>query len=125
MAKVINKGDKPYYFTYDGMNYGPINPGEVMEIERKLAEHAIKRSWALDDEGVPDHQTIFPVESLTPEELRATMRFSCPYVGISCSAPAFKTLEALREHLDEHMTDPLDGVVLDAPPAVKSAPRGR
>lgn len=103
--KIINVSKTDYEWTYDGMNYGPMNPGDVWDVPDAVGHHAIKRSAVVDDEGQLE---MFRVEALSkvqadPEWLKSVATYPCPFEATGqCKATPFKDIELLKRHLDEH-----------------------
>lgn len=105
MTKIINVSNEDYRWTFDGLHFGPLKPGEVMDLPDECAQHARKRSTVTDDEG---NIETFRVELLDtvktkPEWLKQVATYPCPFGSTGqCDVPPFHDLKLLRVHLDEH-----------------------
>jgi hypothetical protein len=104
-VKIINVSKTPYEFTFDGGNYGPIQPGEVVDFLSDIALHAIRKSAVLDEDG---NVETYRMESLAkvqgnPEWLKSIATYPCPFaVSGQCDTQPFKDVESLKTHLDVH-----------------------
>jgi hypothetical protein len=104
VAKVINVSNKPYEFTFDGGNYGPIQPGEIKDYPNEVAAHCIKRSEILDPElGETVGYKMAYLDSLSKDKIKEIATYICPFVAANqCHAKPFKTIDDLRRHMDDH-----------------------
>jgi hypothetical protein len=104
VAKIINTSDKPFEFTFDSGNYGPIQPGEVVDYPAEVAAHAIKRSEIIDpDFGETVGFQLIYLGQLSQEEIRKHVVYPCPFVQSNqCDAKSFKTIEDLHQHMETH-----------------------
>jgi hypothetical protein len=102
--KVINNSDKPYEFTFDGGNYGPFAPGEIIDLPAEIANHAVKRSAVVDPDfgDVIDHRMAY-LHELTQEQIQKIAVYECPFVMTNqCKVSAFKSSDELRVHMESH-----------------------
>lgn len=103
--KIINVSKTPCEWTYDGCNYGPLNPGQVIDVPDQVGRHAIKRSVVTDDEGNIEMFRIESLEKVRADKdwLKSVATYPCPFEATGqCSAEPFKDVELLKRHLDEH-----------------------
>lgn len=103
-AKIINVSDKPFEWTFDSGNYGPLRPGEVMEVSADVAAHAIKRSEIIDpDFGDSLGFAIAYVGALDKEAIKKIAKYPCPLsITNQCNAAPFKSLDDLKVHMESH-----------------------
>jgi len=118
LIAIVNTSNEPYEWTHDGFIYGPIAPGQIWEGPDVCAQHALKRSWVLDEEGIPTYQRVELLENVKndKERFEALIGYKCPFiVSGDCQAKPFTTKDALRKHLEEHFAaakgDDLDSVL--------------
>ena len=111
MQKIINVSQEPYEFTFDGGHYGPMKPGEIMDLPDEIAAHAIRRSEAID----PDFGTVvgYRAEYLNDvardkDRIKQLATYPCPYAHTAqCSAEPFRKPEDLKAHMESaHWGDP-------------------
>jgi hypothetical protein len=87
------------------MNFGPLKPGEIMDLPLECAEHAHKRSTVIDDEGNIETFRVELLDSVkaNPEWLKKIATYPCPFASTGqCDVSPFHDLKLLRAHLDEH-----------------------
>lgn len=103
--KIVNVGNVPYFWTYDGFNQGPLQPGEVVELDEPMALHAIKRSQILEPEtGELLGYSVRDAADVDP----GTFKIRCPFsVTENCKAQPFSTTVDLLAHIEkEHSQKP-------------------
>lgn len=100
--KIVNRSNEPYEFTFDGGNYGPLMPNEVVDYPEEIALHAIKRSAQFDDDGEGILMG-YRVEQMTGSDVkRSELKVRCPYVQTGeCAQPPMNQAD-LRIHLESH-----------------------
>jgi hypothetical protein len=103
--RIVNTGKEPYEWTFDGKIFGPLQPGEVKDYPFDVANHAITRSAVRDEIG---NAIVYTVKTLgevkqDPELFQRIVTYSCPFVeSEQCTAPPFRSLDALRAHMEKH-----------------------
>ncbi len=101
--RVINVMKQPYEFTFDSCQYGPILPGQVVDLPAEVALHAIKRSVILDEEGEIIGFKIKDVAEVGQDELKEIALYPCPMEQVGrCKAKPFKSYADLMRHMETH-----------------------
>ncbi len=109
MTKIINVSKEPYEWQFDGKIYGPIAPGEIVDMPDEIANHAVKRSVVLDHD--PDSMTVGdPIDTkvkylseLSKDQIKEITLYPCSLVQSGqCSVKPFKTMDELRKHMESH-----------------------
>lgn len=114
--KIINVSDKPYEWTFDSCNYGPLNPGEILDLSYENAVHAVKRSFIMDDEGMPMGQRVQFLDSVDKSLVSEIVTYICPMVHSGqCNAKPFPSMDALRAHIDGHLRKPVADIPTGQP----------
>jgi len=103
----MNTSNKPYEFTWDGGHYGPIMPGQIVDYPDDMANHCMKRSTVLfqdgDMMGDIDYYQMVPLDSVDPKKVRDNALYECPLVASGqCNAKSFASMAELKAHLDGH-----------------------
>lgn len=99
--KITNVSDKPYEWTWDGGIYGPIQPGETVDLPDALAKHAITRGVVTDDAtGEVIEYKVMPTDKVPQAQLREIAQYTCPlaFNGL-CSAKPFRSVEEISAHM--------------------------
>ena len=98
--KVVNVSDKPYEVMFDAKVVATMLPNEVYEFDDRVAEHAIRKSAVLDDEG---QEVDFRVKRIDEVDSKS-LRLRCPLVEIGeCKMKGtFSNLRELQEHMATH-----------------------
>lgn len=108
--KIINVSKKPFEWTFNSGNYGPIGPGQIMDLPYEIAAHAVKRSISLrfEEDGTEIYeQQIQLLSSVSGEEIKNIALYPCPMsVSGQCDKTDFKSLDELREHMNIHWGAP-------------------
>jgi hypothetical protein len=104
VTRIINTSSQPYEWTFDSANYGPIQPGEIVDLPQEIAAHAVKRSVVLDpDLGDEVSFRVAFLDSLDKEIVKKIASYNCPFaVTGQCHSKPFKTVDDLRLHLESH-----------------------
>lgn len=106
--RIVNTGEKPYEWTFDGKVFGPILPGEVKDFPDEVANHAIIRSAVRDEMGNAIDYTVKTLGEAkqNPEQFAKIVTYVCPFVeSEQCKAPPFHDLDALRAHMERHFSN--------------------
>lgn len=102
--KIINTSDKPYHWTHDSKNYGPLNPGEIQDHPPEIAKAAIRRSVFYDEMDEVAGYTVSELSGVAREQLAKLIKYTCPMVHSGqCNAAPFENLEQLRAHIATHI----------------------
>ena len=127
MTRIVNISDKPYEFQFDGVVYGPYNPGDPSpNLPHNVAEHGIKRSQINDDMGVTiGFRAAFLDEAkANPDTAKNLRLYECPLVAAGdCNAGRFRTVDELRGHMETHWaaTQPDDLLTKSEAAALKTS----
>jgi hypothetical protein len=108
--KIINTSDKPFEWTFNGEIYGPIKPGQVMDLPDEIALHGIKRSVVLDDIGNVESYRVEHLEAVGQKRIKEIALYECPFVANGlCDAKSFKSVGDLQAHMESHweLSEPL------------------
>lgn len=101
--KIINVDDKPFDWTFAGDQYGPIAPGQIMDLPDEVAMHAVRRSVVHDDVGEFVRHRVELLSSVDRDTIRRTALIECPYkLANQCDAAPFKSEAELKAHLEGH-----------------------
>lgn len=99
----MNLDSKPFDWTFNGEQWGPIAPGQVMDLPDEVAAHAIKRSILLDPNGDFERYRIDYLGNVPAERIKEIAMYDCPYALTGqCTAKPFKTDSDLRAHLESN-----------------------
>ena len=97
--------DKPYEFTWDGLNFPAIPPGGMADYPEEIARHAIRKSEIHDETGMPIGYKVQLFQAATQaerERLNKILVFNCPFAEIdNCRVPPMSR-EELTEHMAKH-----------------------
>lgn len=125
--KIINVSNKPYEWTFDSANYGPIMPGQIVDLPSEVAHHAIRRSEERKYDEFDEEVISFRVQAVAAvdkSKLVKIVTYECPFSATGqCSDTRFESMDALRAHMETHWAStPVDpvmasqGVQKTAPP---------
>jgi hypothetical protein len=105
--RIINTGDQPFEWTFDGKIFGPLLPGEAKSFPDEIANHGIIRSAVRDDMGNAIDYTVKTLgEAKQDPRFQEIVTYTCPFVETEqCKAPPFRSLDALRAHMEKHFND--------------------
>jgi hypothetical protein len=104
--KIVNTSEKPFEFTFDSCNYGPIPPGGVVDLPEDVANHALRRSLIIDPlDGAPMGYRLEPLDALNKDRRQGLAIYVCPLVAINeCHAPSMSTVDELMSHMQRHQS---------------------
>lgn len=105
MTRIVNTSNEPFEFQFDGVVYGPYAKGDPVDLPWEVAMHGIKRSQYLDGMGNPlgFRMSLLEEAKLDPKFSKEILVYECPLVRAGeCTAKAFKSVDALRAHMEEH-----------------------
>jgi len=105
--KIMNTSNKPFEFTWDGSPFGPIKPGEIVDYPDPVANHAVKRSAVLfqegDQSGDIDYFQMEYLHNVDKKKIVETALYECPLKASGqCDEKAFNTMAELKAHMDTH-----------------------
>jgi hypothetical protein len=104
-VRIVNTSDKPFEWSFNSVVYGPYPPGTIIDLPHAVAEHGIKRSQILDEDG---NISGFKMQSLEeakadPNKLKDLLIYNCPFgQSDQCNAKPFKNVDDLRKHMETH-----------------------
>ena len=105
--KIMNTSNKPYEFTWDGGHYGPYAPGAILDLPDEIANHAVKRSAVLFQEGdmsgdIAYYQMEY-LHNVDRKKVNEISLYDCPLKASGqCDEKAFSTMAELKAHMDTH-----------------------
>jgi hypothetical protein len=106
-VKIVNVSDKPFEFTYGGLNYPAIPPGGYADYPEDIARHALRKSEILDDTGMPEGRRleVYGAGSQADQEkMNKKLVFTCPFAEIDNCKEGNMSREQLVAHLQKHKT---------------------
>ncbi len=103
--KIVNVSDKPFEFTFNGLNWPAIPPGGMAEYPEDMARHALRKSEIMDDVGMPAGRRLEVLSVATQTEkdrMNKILVFTCPFQEIDNCKEQPMTREQLVAHLGKH-----------------------